>query len=158
MFLSNTSVCNGCAFGKRISCGVFCGKIKELVPIEYKGCKAQDDFYEKMYQEEKRMTLTELAHKLREIFKFDILTYSAWEDGDCYVTEQLDEIILWYRRVLDALPEYDDTANNFYGGAEIIALLNISSMSAMISEALDLSEYKDENGKIDYSKCIVEVE
>ena len=104
-----------------------------------------------------KMTLKELAHELRKLFEFDILTYSAWEDGDCYVTEQLDEIILWYRRVPDALPEYDETAGNFYGDVEVIALLKISSMSAMVSESLDLSEYRNENGKIDYSKCIVEV-
>ena len=55
------------------------------------------------------------------------------------------------------LPEYDDTEGNFYGDANIIALLKISSMSAMVSEPLDLSEYKDEQGNIDYSKCIVEV-
>ena len=105
-----------------------------------------------------KMTLTELARELRKIFEFDILTYSAWEDGDCYVTEQLDEIILWYRRVSDALPEYDETAGNFYEDASIIALLKISSMNAMVSESLDLSEYKDADGNIDYSKCIVEVE
>ena len=104
------------------------------------------------------LTLKELAHELRKLFKFDILTYSAWEDGDCYVTEQLDEIILWYRRVPGALPEYDETAGNFYGDVEVIALLKISSMNAMVSEPLDLSEYKDADGNIDYSKCIVEVE
>ena len=105
-----------------------------------------------------KLTLTELAHEMRKIFEFDILTYSAWEDGDCYVTEQLDEIVLWFRRVPDALPEYDETAGNFYGDVEVCALLKISSMSAMVSEAIDLSEYKDADGNIDYSKCIVEVE
>ena len=104
------------------------------------------------------MTLNELAKELRKLFAFDILTYSAWEDGDCYVTEQFDEIILWFRRVPKALPEYDDTAGNFYGDSEVLALLRISSMSAMVSESLDLSEYKDSDGNIDYSKCIVEVE
>lgn len=104
------------------------------------------------------MTLNELAKELRKLFAFDILTYSAWEDGDCYVTEQFDEIILWFRRVPKALPEYDDTAGNFYGDSEVLALLRISSMSAMVSESLDLSEYKDADGNIDYSKCIVEVE
>lgn len=88
------------------------------------------------------MTLNELAKELRKMFAFDILTYSAWEDGDCYVTEQLDEIILWLRRVPKALPEYDDTAGSFYGDSEIIALLKISSMSDMISVSLNLSEYK----------------
>lgn len=111
-----------------------------------------------IWEAKDKMTLKELARELRKLFEFDILTYSAWEDGDCYVTEQLDEIILWWRRVPDALPEYDDTAGNFYGDAEVLALLKISSMSAMISESLDLSEYADENGNIDYSKCIVEVE
>ena len=104
-----------------------------------------------------KMTLKELAHELRKIFEFDILTYSSWEDGDCYVTEQLDEIVLWFRRVPDALPEYDETAGKFYGDDEVCALLKISSMSAMVSESLDLSEYKDADGNIDYSKCIVEV-
>ena len=89
-----------------------------------------------VWEAEGKLTLAELAHELRKLFEFDILTYSAWEDGDCYVTEQLDEIILWYRRVPDALPEY---------------------MTAMVSESLDLSEYKDADGNIDYSKCIVEV-
>ena len=104
------------------------------------------------------LTLKELAREMRKIFEFDILTYSAWEDGDCYVTEQLDEIVLWFRRVPDALPEYDETAGNFYGDVEVCALLKISSMSALVSEAIDLSEYADESGEIDYSKCIVEVE
>lgn len=104
-----------------------------------------------------KLTLKELAREMRKIFEFDILTYSAWEDGDCYVTEQLDEIVLWFRRVPDALPEYDETAGNFYGDVEVCALLKISSMSAMVSEAIDLSEYADESGEIDYSRCIVEV-
>ena len=104
------------------------------------------------------LTLRELAHELRKLFKFDILTYSAWEDGDCYVTEQLDEIVLWCRRVPGALPEYDETAGNFYGDAEVIALLKISSMSAMISACLDFAEYREIDGNIDYRKCIVEVD
>ena len=121
------------------------------------GYKLSIDALKKLSRNPEQLTLKELAREMRKIFEFDILTYSAWEDGDCYVTEQLDEIVLWFRRVPDALPEYDETAGNFYGDVEVCALLKISSMSAMVSEAIDLSEYADENGEIDYSRCIVEV-
>ena len=46
----------------------------------------------------------------------------------------------------------------FFDSAEIIPLLKLTSMQALVAEALDLSEYKDADGNIDYSKCIVEVE
>lgn len=104
-----------------------------------------------------KMTLEELAHELRKIFKFDILTYSAYEDCDCYATYQKESIILWQRNSPEALPEYDATGFYFDVDGNVYALFEILNMGANISWILDLSEYADENGNIDYSKCIVEV-
>lgn len=111
-----------------------------------------------MYKEKNGMTLTELAKKLREVFAFDVLTYSAYDNCDCYATYQKESIILWQRNSPGALPEYDATGFYFDGDADVLALYEIGNMGVTIAEILDLSEYGDENGNIDYSKCIVEVE
>ena len=84
------------------------------------------------------MTLTELAKKLREIFEFKYLTVSPYRE----------EVLLWWDK-----PESD----GFYWW-ETETCTQVAFYSNVLSVPLNLSEYKDENGNIDYSKCIVEVE
>ena len=93
-----------------------------------------------------KMTLTELAHELRKLFKFRWLTACKKMTGGSPVGLDL---------FTGSRPEYTDDgywANNYVvaGGSLVIPV-------ALLSMYLDLSEYKDENGEIDYSKCIVEV-
>ena len=87
------------------------------------------------------MTLKELAHGLRKIFRFKYLTAS--EDWP------LPTIILWGGKV-----EYDGRGWNMIAPKSYYGSFNVSALCTK----LDLSEYRDENGTIDYSKCIVEVE
>lgn len=94
-----------------------------------------------------KMTLTELANELRKLFKFRWLTACKKMTGGSPVGLDL---------FTGSRPEYTDDgywANNYVvaGGSLVIPV-------ALLSMYLDLSEYKDENGEIDYSKCIVEVE
>ena len=93
------------------------------------------------------MTLTEFAKKLKEDFEFKYLTVSPktiWQD-DCI---GLDIFINkpWF----SAKDRHWVDTEFFTRGMLVIpeSLLEIN---------LDLSEYKDEDGEIDYSKCIVEV-
>ena len=88
------------------------------------------------------MTLTELAQELRKIFRFRYLTTSRGSDL----------FVLWRvkPRFIQGVKEWyidDFTVENFM-------LLDAD----FLSSKLDLSEYKDADGNIDYSKCIVEVE
>ena len=142
MFLSNTSACNGCAFGERISCGVFCSEIKELVPVGYQGCKAQDEFYEKMYQEEKIMTLTELAKNPNKVIKI------RWITVGNYLNKGHEILNFWLHK-----PKFNRFANIWEKGV-LVKEIETSELDF----DLNLSEYKDEQGNIDYSKCIVEVD
>lgn len=87
-----------------------------------------------------KMTLTELAQELRKIFKFRYLTVS--EDWP------LPTIIMWGGKV-----EYDGRGWNMIEPKSYYGSFNVSSLCTK----LDLSEYADENGVIDYSRCIVEV-
>ena len=90
-----------------------------------------------------KMTLTELAHKLRKIFKFRYLTVSPDFCG-CPI-----EIYCW----TSIRPTYNAK------GRMWISQTIVSSFEAWhLEKSLDLSEYKDADGNIDYSKCIVEVE
>lgn len=88
-----------------------------------------------------KLTLTELAHELRKIFGFRYLTVS--EDWP------LPTIIMWGGKV-----EYDGRGWNMIAPKSYYGSFNVSALCSN----LDLSEYTDENGNIDYSKCIVEVE
>ncbi len=88
-----------------------------------------------------KLTLTELARELRKIFRFRYLTAS--EDWP------LPTIIMWGGKV-----EYDGRGWNMIEPKSYYGSFNVSALCTK----LDLSEYKDENGNIDYSKCIVEVE
>lgn len=87
-----------------------------------------------------KMTLTELTHELRKIFEFRYLTYNK-EYGE-------DEIWLWQGEVA-----YVDGAWNDQPPYAMTMVLDPD----LLSFTLDLSEYADENGVIDYSRCIVEV-
>ena len=136
------SVCNGCEYGERITGGVFCHELQGLVPCGYQGCKAQDDYYDEMYKKEKGITLTELAHELRKLFNFGYVTLEVGI-GDYY------QVSLWQKK-----PQFVDWCKSWtapYGG-RVYGWLTTNCLS----KELDLSEYKDENGEIDYSKCIVE--
>ncbi len=88
------------------------------------------------------LTLKELAQELRKIFTFRYLTTSRGSDL----------LVLWKvkPRFIQGVREWyinDFTVDNFM-------LID----TAFLSSKLDLSEYRDADGNIDYSKCIVEVE
>ena len=89
------------------------------------------------------MTLTELAHELRKFFRFKYMTVD-----NLYPRGRNIEIALW--KGMPELDEYDHWQDNesehVFSFYEDNMLFNI-----------DLSEYKNENGEIDFSKCIVEV-
>ena len=132
------SACKGCSYGERISGGVFCNEIQGLVPVGYQGCKAQNDYYDEMYKKENGITLTELAQELRKIFRFRYLTAEA----------QLGKIVaLWTDK-----PFFTGYGWCFTDEAKCVLDIRFHHIPV-----LDLSEYKNKNGFIDYSKCIVEV-
>ena len=84
-----------------------------------------------------KMTLKELAQELRKIFPFKFLTYD-------YEENCLRTIKLWLNK-----PVFKD--GNYIG-------VCVNCFYAKnLAVALDLSEYADESGEIDYSRCIVEV-
>lgn len=99
---------------------------------------------EQICEAELFITLEELARELRKVFKFKYLTVQ-------YTYFVFPEIMLWdadnkpffYKRVWET--EYGDG-------------MICDFLSKDIAKKLDLSEYADENGTIDFSKCIVEVE
>lgn len=87
-----------------------------------------------------KLTLTELAREMRKLFEFDYVTVDANESITFWVRKPLYISMcgLWERNAY--LDSWD--------------IFNIDFSSAV---NLDLSEYINENGEIDYSKCIVEV-
>ena len=89
-----------------------------------------------------KLTLKELAHELRKIFRFKYLT--AHRSG-----------VELFLRMYAKKPSYFKTYN-VWGNADAVFFPIAVSEDLRID--IDLSEYKDENGNIDYSKCIVEVE
>ncbi len=96
----------------------------------------------KMVDNPCKMTLTELGHELRKIFRFKYLT--AHRSG-----------VELFLRMYAKKPSYFKTYN-VWGNADAVFFPIAVSEDLRID--IDLSEYKDENGNIDYSKCIVEVE
>ena len=82
------------------------------------------------------MTLKETAIELRKFFFFK------------YLTIHRVDIYLWRDRPL-FIEKY-----KIWRDAQDIATINATDLNY----SLDLSEYKDADGNIDYSKCIVEVE
>lgn len=91
------------------------------------------------------MTLKELARELMKLFKFRCLV--------AYGSE-----LYGYRvRAYLLKPKYIPIGGFWFNATRgNDALLDISFSDLMCE--LDLSEYKDADGNIDYSKCIVEVE
>ena len=87
-----------------------------------------------------KLTLTELARETRKLFEFDYVTVDA--EGS---------ITFWVRK-----PLYISMCGLWERNAYLDSwdIFNIDISSAV---NLDLSEYKDAGGNIDYSKCIVEV-
>ena len=99
------------------------------------------------------MTLNELAIELRKIFQFRYLT--------CDMSEKI--------RIWRVRPEFRNQTSIFDCGSWRIprkqshanreaALAEKHGFGRSLVSPLDLSEYKDTDGNIDYSKCIVEVE
>ena len=91
------------------------------------------------------MTLTELARELKKLIDFDYMTlHKNW----C----QKPVICLWKGK-----PRYMHGNDN--GGWQRI--LGISDLVGFLDAksfiGLDVSEYKTEDGIIDFSRCIVEV-
>lgn len=86
------------------------------------------------------MTLEELARELRKLVRFKYLTVTDdWP---------MPTVMMWSKK-----PEYDRGWNIVFSSS----YLGSFNCWAVVRN-IDLSEYKDENGDINYSKCIVEVE
>ena len=87
-----------------------------------------------------KLTLTELAHELRKIFKFKYLTVSS-TNGLC--------INVWkYFK-----PEWSESDGEWIG-----CYLAFDIYPDELECKLNFSEYVDTDGDVDFSKCIVEVE
>ena len=99
-----------------------------------------------------KMTLTELAHELRKLFGFKYLTLDAFVHYGDIIGPNI--ITLW---VVE--PYYDDEDKQFEflwnQDRKTGAIFDIPVSSLSVN--LDLLEYKDADGNINYSKCIVEV-
>ena len=93
-----------------------------------------------IWEAKDKMTLKELAHEMRKIFKFDYLTCEGCGD--------LRDYIIWLDK-----PEYIGDGWTRYSISDVLLLFE----SCRLAIQIDLSEYADENGDIDYSRCIVEV-
>ncbi|MBO8469845.1 MAG: hypothetical protein IAA72_08690 [Spirochaetes bacterium] len=90
-----------------------------------------------------KLTLNELAKELRKLFEFKYLTCDGCGDQRDYC--------IWLDK-----PEYTRDGWIVYTISSVVnSLLLFESYKLAIQ--LDLSEYKDADGNIDYSKCIVEV-
>lgn len=91
-----------------------------------------------------QLTLKELARELRKIFGFGYLV--AYES----------ELYGYRVRAYLFKPKYIPIGGFWFNATRgNDALLDISFSDLRVN--LDLSEYADENGVIDYSRCIVEV-
>ena len=85
-----------------------------------------------------KLTLTELAGELRKLFEFKYLTVTDdWP---------MPTVMMWSKK-----PEYDRGWNIVFSSSYL------GSFNYWAVRNIDLSEYKDADGNIDYSKCIVEV-
>ena len=87
-----------------------------------------------------KLTLNELAKKLREVFRFKYLTV---DDSRC--------IYAWRGKS----PRYLETEKYWTGKSSELSIV-LETWAHEVD--IDLSEYKDADGNIYYSKCIVEVE
>lgn len=91
-----------------------------------------------------KMTLKELAHELRRLFEFKYLTASPVNVSD-------NEIEVW-----DGRPDIMDGYKAWTSNKDAHCCMSFFACDMCVD--LDLSEYADADGKIDYSRCIVEVE
>lgn len=91
-----------------------------------------------------KLTLKELAHELSKIFGF------------CYLVAEGSNLYGYNIKAFLLKPKYISPGKFWYyemrGNRPMV---NISFADLRFD--LDFSEYKDENGEIDYSRCIVEV-
>lgn len=88
------------------------------------------------------MTLTELASKFRELYKFDYIVVESSHFNTLRLRLWISE-----RKPIFTKYGWDYNDNEDFDFVEV-------STEHLIDE-LDLSEYADDNGNIDYSKCIV---
>ena len=88
-----------------------------------------------------KLTLRELARELRKLFRFKYLT--AHRSG-----------VELFLRMYAKEPSYFKTYSVW---GEAYAVFFPIAVSEDLRVNLDLSEYKDAEGNVDYSKCIVEV-
>lgn len=95
-----------------------------------------------IWEAKDKMTLKELARELRKIFRFK------------YLTMHRNGVELFLRMYAKE-PSYFKTYS-VWGEAD--AVFFPIAVSEDLRVDLDLSEYRDADGIIDYSKCIVEVE
>lgn len=114
---------------------------------EASGLSEAVDILAKVYTEpvvKDKMTLTELARELRKIFGFG------------YLIAYGSELYGYRVRAYLLKPKYIPIGGFWFNETRgNDALLDISFSDLMCD--LDLSEYEDEDGNIDYSRCIVEV-
>lgn len=129
------------------------GKADAYGDVVYKLDKLLEEFPEESVENLDKMTLTELARVLRKLFGFKYLTLDAFVHYGDIIGPNI--ITLW---VVE--PYYDDEDKQFEflwnQDRKTGAIFDIPVSSLSVN--LDLSEYKDADGNIDYSKCIVEVE
>ncbi len=87
------------------------------------------------------MTLKELAIELRKLFEFRYLTVDSTGSIYAYSGQK---------------PEYtEEGGKKYWIGYFLETSIIFETWSYVLS--LDMSEYEDDQGNIDYSKCIVEV-
>ena len=143
----DSSPCKGCEYGERVTSGVYCAMTQGLVPTGYPGCKVEHDYYEEVCRKEVGITLKELAQELRKIIAFDCITvHKNWCKSPL--------VLLWRGK-----PEYRSAQDIGGWVSDVDKSRPLGSLGVYsIIGGLSLSEYADENGEIDYSKCIVEVE
>lgn len=95
-----------------------------------------------------KMTLTEFAHEIGKLLNAKYVTY---EEGTFE-----DSVNLWEEK-----PVYQiyDSVNGYGSWQPATPFMSSPCViyQRMVKTDLDLSEYENENGKVDYSKCIVEV-
>ena len=94
------------------------------------------------------ITLKELAQELRKIFRFKYLTVSPDFCG-CPA-----EIYCW----TSIRPAYNAKGSMWIISQEGSQTIACSFEGRHLETSLDLSEYADEHGEVDYSKCILEVD
>lgn len=99
-----------------------------------------------VWETESRMTLTEFAVELKNILRFRWLTL----DYTGYIT-------LWNNRP-KYTADWKGSEKTWQRGNDPLCGMSGYIFPKAIGIKLNLEEYTDKNGAVDYSKCIVEVE